>query len=209
MENEKVLIEKARTGDKEAFRRLVEEHQDRLFGLVFSMVHERQQAEDLTQEIFVKAYFALESFKGQSGFYTWLYRIASNHCLDFLRKRRPDQISIDRPFSDDSEATFADRLESPSSEQPEAALEAPSEAAALLSALDPDQRLILSLRELEGHSYEELAEMLHCPVNTIKSRLNRAREALKVAYELKYGPALRLVPRSTSEGGSLGEGGWG
>src|SRR5438105_2287003 len=87
------LVKEARAGDKQAFRRLVETHQDRLFGLVISMVSNREQAEDLLQEIFVKAYFALESFEGQSSFYTWLYRIASNHCLDYLRKNRPPQIS--------------------------------------------------------------------------------------------------------------------
>ncbi len=185
--DEKVHVERARAGDKEAFRRLVEGCQDRLFGLVFSMVSNREQAEDLVQEIFVKAYFALESFEGQSSFYTWLYRIASNHCLDHLRRNRPNQISLDRPLSEDSDMTLEDTLEAPHSDHPEASLEAPSEAAALLNALDPDQRLILTLRELEGHSYEELAEMLNCPVNTIKSRLNRAREALKVAYIRLYG----------------------
>ncbi len=177
--DEKKYIKQARAGDKEAFRRLVESCQDRLFGLALSMVRNREQAEDLVQEIFIKAYFALESFEGQSGFYTWLYRIASNHCLDYLRKNRPIQISLDRPFSDDSEMTFEDTLKAPFSDDPEAAMETPSEAAALLAALQPDQRLILSLRELEGHSYEELADMLNCPVNMVKSRLNRAREALK------------------------------
>ena len=177
----------ARNGDKEAFRRLVQSCQDRLYGLVFSMVSNREQAEDLIQEIFVKAYFALESFEGQSSFYTWLYRIASNHCLDYLRRHRPIQISLDRPLSEDSEMTFEDTLEAPPSDQPEAPLEAPSEAAALLARLEPEQRLILTLRELEGYSYEELGEMLKCPVNTVKSRLNRAREALKEAYVQIYG----------------------
>jgi RNA polymerase sigma-70 factor (ECF subfamily) len=191
-------VKRAREGDKDAFRQLVELHQDRLYGLVYSMVSNREQAEDLIQEIFVKAYFALESFEGQSSFYTWLYRIASNHCLDYLRKNRPDQISIDRPLSEDSDMTFSDTLEAPRTDLPEASVEDPSEAAALLAALEPEQRLILSLRELEGRSYEELAEMMKCPVNTIKSRLNRAREALKVAYERLYGniPDSKIVIES-------------
>ncbi len=179
---EKLHVERARSGDKESYRLLVETCKDRLFGLVFSMVSHREQAEDLIQEIFVKAYFALDSFEGQSSFYTWLYRIASNHCLDYLRKHKPIQISLEHPLSDDSEMTFENTLKAPRSDDPEAPLEAPSEAAALLAALDPEQRLILSLRELEGHSYEELADLLNCPVNTVKSRLNRAREALKAAY---------------------------
>src|ERR1700739_56670 len=128
-------IERARKGDKDAFRYLVENHQDRLFGLVLSMVSNREQAEDLVQEIFVKAYFALENFEGQAGFYTWLYRIASNHCLDYLRKNRPDQISLDRPLSDDGETTFEDALEAPRTERPESAVDAPEEAGALLAVL--------------------------------------------------------------------------
>src|SRR5438552_10280727 len=138
MSDEKIQIERARSGDKEAFRHLVEGCQDRLFGLVLSMVHDREQAEDLTQEIFVKAYFALESFEGQSSFYTWLYRIASNHCLDYLRKNRPPHVSLDRPVSDNSEMTFEDTLEAPRTDNPEASVDDPSEAARLLEALEPE-----------------------------------------------------------------------
>ncbi len=187
MADEKEDVTRARSGDKDAYRRLVQQSQDKVFGLVFSMVSNREQAEDLTQEIFVKAYFALESFQGQSSFYTWMYRIASNHCLDHLRRHRPYQVSLDRPIMDDSEITFQDTLQAPAADQPDATLEAPSEVTALLATLEPEQRLILSLRELQGHSYEELAELLNCPVNTVKSRLNRAREALKVAYLKVYG----------------------
>ena len=197
---EKAIIDRARAGDKDAYRLLVEAHQDRLFGLVLSMVHDGQEAQDLTQEIFVKAWFALASFEGHAAFYTWLYRIASNHSLDYLRKRRPIQVSIDRPVSEDSETTLENQLVAPTSDQPEAPLEALAEAAALLERLEPDQKLILSLRELEGHSYEELAEILQCPLNTVKSRLNRAREALKEAYERLYGGPGR---RSLGEGGNI------
>jgi RNA polymerase sigma-70 factor (ECF subfamily) len=196
--DEKKWVKQARAGDKDAFRHLVETHQDRLFGLVLSMAGNREQAEDLLQEIYVKAYFALESFEGQSSIYTWLYRIASNHCLDYLRKNRPVQISLDRPLSDDSEMTLEDVLEAPKTDHPEASLEAPSEATALLAALEPSERLILTLRELEGRSYEELANILNCPVNTVKSRLNRAREALKAAYIRIYGniPDAKIVYES-------------
>jgi len=185
--DERLHLKNARNGDKAAFRHLMESSQDRVFGLVYSMVSSREQAEDLIQEIYVKAYFALQDFEGQSSFYTWLYRIASNHCLDFLRKRRPDQISIDKPLSDNSDMTFEDTLVAPASESPEAPLESPSEAAALLGLLEPEQRLILTLREVDGHSYEDMAEILKCPVNTVKSRLNRAREALKDAYTRLHG----------------------
>jgi len=196
--DEKHLIQLARQGDKGAFRILVEAYQDRLFGLTLSLVHNREQAEDLCQEIFVKAYFALSSFEGQSAFFTWLYRIASNHCLDHLRKKRPQQISIDRPIENESEITFENSLAAPASDNPEAPMEASLEATALLDSLDPEQKLILSLRELEGYSYEDLAEMLKCPMNTVKSRLNRAREALKEAYIRQYGniPDSKIVLES-------------
>lgn len=186
--NEAEHIALARQGDKNAFRVLVEAYQDRLFGLVLSFVRQREQAEDLIQEIFVKAYFALESFEGQSAFYTWLYRIATNHSMDYLRKHRPDQVSLDKPIDDAGEITVANTIEGPSSDHPDAQLDVPTAAKSLLDGLDPDQRVILTLRELEGYSYEELAEILDCPVNTVKSRLNRAREALKTAYVEKYGP---------------------
>jgi RNA polymerase sigma-70 factor (ECF subfamily) len=199
--DEKEVVRRARGGDKDAFRVIFDTYKDRLFGLVLSLVRNREQAEDLTQEIFVKAYFALPSFQSQSAFYTWIYRIASNHCLDHLRKRRPDQVSIDRPVTIDSEMTFEDTLEAPYSDHPEASLHTPTETSALLATLDPEQRVILSLRELEGRSYEEIAGVLDCPVNTVKSRLNRAREALKTAYLRKYGPP----PASLAKGGNISQ----
>jgi RNA polymerase sigma-70 factor (ECF subfamily) len=198
LSEEDALVEQARRGDKEAYRRLVETYQDRLFGLVLSLVPRRTQAEDLTQEIFVKAYFALPSFKGQSAFYTWLYRIASNHCLDHLRRHPSEPMSLDAPLDEEEGTTFGQTLEAPRSERPDIRLDAPSEASALLGRLEPDQRLILTLRELEGYTYEELADILKCPINTVKSRLNRAREALKAAYIDLFGniPDNKIVSES-------------
>ncbi|MBI3291305.1 MAG: sigma-70 family RNA polymerase sigma factor [Elusimicrobia bacterium] len=187
-QEERETIARARQGDKEAYRVLVEAYQDRLFGLALSLVHHKEQVEDLTQEIFVKAYFALPSFHGQSAFYTWLFRIASNHCLDYLRKHRPEEISLDHPVLDQEEnLTGLQTLEAPVSEQPDVSLEAQGELHGLLNTLEPDQRLILTLREVEGYSYKEMAAILNCTVNTVKSRLFRAREALKNAYTKKYG----------------------
>ncbi len=189
---ESVSVQRARQGDKEAFRHLVETYQDRLFGLVLSMVTQRQTAEDLLQEIFVKAYFALETFGSQSAFYTWLYRIASNHCLDHLRKKRYDHTSLDQPLCEDSETRFQDTLKAPFTDHPDLMLAERSESQALLGALAPSERLILTLRELDGRSYEEIAQIMDCPVNTVKSRLNRAREALKKAYDQLYGNVIDL-----------------
>jgi RNA polymerase sigma-70 factor, ECF subfamily len=185
--NEGTLIAQARTGDKDAYRLLVEAYQDRLFGLVVSMVKNRELAEDLSQEIFVKAFFALSKFEGGSAFYTWLFRVASNHCLDHLRKRKLSETSLDATLDDNEETTRLQQMPAPQTDEPDRLMGAPTESGEILSSLTPEQRLILSLRELEGYSYEELADVMKCGVNTIKSRLNRAREALKAAYEAKYG----------------------
>jgi RNA polymerase sigma-70 factor (ECF subfamily) len=196
--NEADSIARAQEGDKEAYRVLVEGYKDRLFGVVVSLVKKREQAEDLIQEIFIKAYFALPSFEGQSAFYTWLFRIASNHCLDYLRKRQPLEISLDGTVDEDGEMARVESFEAPDTERPEASLEEQGAMAGLLASLEPEQRLILTLRELEGYSYEELADLLNCGVNTIKSRLNRAREALKQAYVEKFGniPDTEIVQNS-------------
>ena len=184
----------AAQGDSEAFRALVEAYQDRVFGHVLSMVGRREQAEDLTQEIFVKAYFALPRFKKDAAFFTWLYRIASNHCLDFLRKKHPAELPLDAPVSDRQEDLFADLLAAPAAERPETGVENAAALADLLNEIDPEQKLILVLRELEGQPYEALAQILDCPVNTVKSRLNRAREALKAVFVRKHGNILPAAP---------------
>src|SRR5262249_35497871 len=98
---EQEYIAQSREGDKDAYRTLVEAYQDRVFGMVLGMIRQREQAEDITQEVFVKAYFALKSFKGDSAFFTWLFRIASNTCLDHLRKHRPTEVSLDQTFDED------------------------------------------------------------------------------------------------------------
>lgn len=188
--NESETIARAKQGDKQAYRLLVETYQDRLFGLVYSMVRNQEQAEDLTQEIFVKAYFALRSFAGDSAFYTWLFRIGSNHCLDHLRKRRPQEISLDDTTDEAETLTRLQSLEAPASERPDVPQQADSEVMRVLATLDPDQRLVLSLREVEGCTYEEIAKLMNCGVNTVKSRLNRAREAFKTAYIYKFGNIL-------------------
>jgi RNA polymerase sigma-70 factor, ECF subfamily len=187
LENEKEIVERARKGDKEAYRLLVEAYKDRLFGLISTMISNREQAEDVSQEVFVKAFFALPRFEGGSAFYTWLFRIASNHCLDHLRKKRVSEVSLDATREEDDGTSRMDRLQAPETEMPEAMIGTPTESGEVLFVLPPEQRLILTLRELEGYSYEELADVMKCGVNTIKSRLNRAREALKQAFYQRYG----------------------
>jgi len=199
--DEKKAITAAAEGDKEAFRCLVEMYQDRVYGHVVSMVSRRDLAEDLTQEIFVKAYFALPRFKRDASFFTWIYRIASNHCLDFLRKKRPPEQPLDAPLGEDSDYSLSDALPAPLREHPETGLENDAALAELLNDIDPEQKQLLILRELEGYSYDELAIMLKRPINTIKSRLNRAREALKAVFVRKYGniSEIKLVIKQEEE----------
>jgi RNA polymerase sigma-70 factor (ECF subfamily) len=185
--NERDIVGRARCGDKKAYRLLVEACQDRLFGYVVGMVRQQETAEDLLQEIFVKAYFALGSFAGDSGFYTWIFRIASNHCLDYFRKKRVQTVSLDTPRADEENLVPLDSMAAPSNELPDSGLGQDREAVSLLDALTPEQREILILREVEGYSYEEMAKLQNCATNTIKSRLNRAREALRIAFESRYG----------------------
>ena len=187
LSNEKPLISRAQKGDKEAYRDIVEAYKDRLFGMVLTLVPARPQAEDLVQEIFVKVYFALPKFTGDSAFYTWMFRIATNHCLDHLRRRKPPEFSLDAPIDESETMRRVDQIPAPESELPDRSFETPSETGSILASLSEEQRAILTLRELEGHSYEELAVLLNCNINTIKSRLNRAREALKIAFVSKYG----------------------
>ena len=162
------FIARARKGDKGAYRTLVEGYQDRVFALTLSMVRNREQAEDLTQDIFVKAYFALDSFKGDSAFFTWLYRVSSNACLDYLRKNKLPEVSLDQTLDEEGETTRKETL-SPAlqHDRPEAASE--GDLGHLLNLINDDQRLILTLREVEGYAYEEIAEILNCAVNTVKS----------------------------------------
>lgn len=149
------------------FERLILENQDRVFRLCASMLGDRREAEDAAQEVFLKAYRSLGKFKGQAAVSTWLHRIAANHCLDVLRKRarRPAE-----PLTEE----LAQRL---FTEPPD--LEALDLADRALSELPPDYRLALTLRELQGFTYEEIAEITGSSLDSVKARLRRAREQLE------------------------------
>ena len=133
-------------------------------------------AEDAAQEIFFKAYQALKSFRGQSAFSTWLYRIASNHCLDLLRKRQRERTESWEALIEESGEQFHELLTA--SPDPKTTLANTELVQRALAQLSPDYQLILTLRETEGLSYEELAEALHCSLDAIKARLRRARQEL-------------------------------
>jgi len=177
---EKRIIESVLAGNTEAFEILVLENQTQVYNLALRMVGNEQDAYDISQDAFIKAFRSLDSFRGDSKFSVWLYRLTSNLCLDFLRsKKRNNVVSLTTYSPDDDEAT---ELEIPDERfSPEAELEKTelkNAVNAALSKLPDDQREILLLRELHGMSYDEIAEELSLEPGTVKSRIFRARKRL-------------------------------
>lgn len=178
-EADQQLVERVQKGDKRAFEVLVLKYRHRIFSLVSRFVRDSDEVQDVVQEAFIKAYRALPGFRGDSAFYTWLYRIAINTAKNYLvsRSRRPPGVDI--------EIEDAEYLESAGSlrdnADPESLLATEQLRAAVDGAirrLPEDLRTALSLREYEGLSYEEIAEVMRCPVGTVRSRIFRAREAV-------------------------------
>ena len=170
---ERELIQRILSGDTDAYAGIVRDYQSKVTGLCLSFLRDATQAEDASQEIFLKAYQALRSFQGNSSFSTWLYRIASNHCKDLLRQR-----SRQKTESFEALVESGAQLPEPSSD-PAAVLEAADMVEKLLSTLSAEERLILTLREAQGLSYQEIAGTLGCSLDAVKSRLKRARQTLE------------------------------
>jgi RNA polymerase sigma-70 factor (ECF subfamily) len=175
------LIKACQDGKWEAFDSLVSRYERRIYNLAYRLSGNAEDASDLTQETFIRLYRSINTFKGQSAFSTWLYRIATNVCLDELRRRqRTPAVSLDDPVSTaDGEI---EREVADFSQLPEVLLEhkeLQELVQQVLSELSEDHRTVIILRDLEDLSYEEIAEILNCQLGTIKSRLNRARAALK------------------------------
>jgi len=173
------LVERARRGDRRAFDLLVLRYQQKVANLVSRYIRDQSEALDVTQEVFIKAYRALKGFRGDSAFYTWLYRIAINTAKNFLVAQGR------RPPGDDLGAETAEQLEVgrrlKEYATPENELLAEEIAATVKAAVDElpeDLRTAITLRELEGMSYEEIAEAMSCPIGTVRSRIFRAREAI-------------------------------
>ena len=168
---EQEIVLRAKGGDQDAFAELVTAHQDRIYTLCLRMTGDREDAQDAAQEAFLNAWRGLASFQGDSSFSTWLYRLASNACIDLLRKRKRRQEG-EAPHSLDDEAAGWPEPAAPGA-GPEEELERE------LRALPDHQREILVMREVSGLSYQEIGELLSLDLGTVKSRLARARLALK------------------------------
>lgn len=186
-EQELAIILRVQHGDVDAFEMLMTAYEKNVFNVALQMTGNREDAQDLTQEAFLKAYNSLSSFRGDSKFSSWLYRIVSNLCLDFKRRqsRRPSSsLTVE---DDEGESTVLDIADE--SQSPEALLERKLTREAVrrgLAALPEEQRQILLLREIQGMSYEEIGDAMGLEAGTVKSRIFRARKKL-CAFLLKDG----------------------
>ena len=200
-QEEAQVIERVLSGDINAYEQLVTQYEKSVYNLALRMTDNPEDAADMAQEAFIKAYNSLSSFRGDSKFSVWLYRIVSNVCLDFLRKqsRRPSvSLSVEDDDGEDVQLDVPD-----DSMSPELQLERKLTRESVregLKQLPEDYRQILLLRELQGLSYDEIAETLDIGVGTVKSRIFRAREKL-CAFLLKGGNIPDLVSSSNKRGG--------
>jgi RNA polymerase sigma-70 factor, ECF subfamily len=174
------LVERAQRGDKHAFELLIAKYQRRLARLISRFVRDAAEVEDVTQEAFIKAYRALPAFRGESAFYTWLYRIGINTAKNYLLslgRRAPTTTVFDADEAEDfEEATLLHEVSTPENEM--MSKQVVEVVNSSLQQLPDDLRTALTLREIDGLSYEEIATVMDCPVGTVRSRIFRAREAI-------------------------------
>jgi RNA polymerase sigma-70 factor, ECF subfamily len=178
-----MLVERTVAGDQKAYELLVMKYQRRIERLIGRMVRDADLVEDIAQETFIRAYRALAQFRGEAQFYTWLYRIAVNTAKKALGDLKRDPLVSENALrgGDDEDETSAVENELTTAETPETVLAAKEIAAAVNSAMEalPDElRQAVTLREIEGLSYEDIAEAMNCPIGTVRSRIFRAREAI-------------------------------
>ena len=179
-ENDDILIQDALKGSQKAFEELVTRHQASVYHIVFRIVRDREIASDLVQETFMKAFSSLKSYRSEYRFSTWLYKIAANSSIDYLRKKRIQAMSLDNPIiTGDGEVS----IEVPDySHHPEEEIIRRERAVSIQEAIDslPDKyRRVIIARHKEEKSYEEIATEMNLPVGTVKARIFRARELLK------------------------------
>jgi len=174
------LVERAQRGDKKAFDLLVIKYQRKLVRLLSRFIRDHAEVEDVAQEAFIKAYRALPTFRGDSAFYTWLYRIGINTAKNFLSargRRAPTSTPLDNEEAEDFEE--GDQLQSTNTPENEMMSKQVGQAVNdSLQALPKELREAITLREIEGLSYEEIADIMNCPIGTVRSRIFRAREAI-------------------------------
>jgi|SRR5579863_2749048 len=171
-------IRRVQRGDTEAFTPLVERHERRVRSLVYHLVRRRDEVEDITQEIFIKAFRNIRGYQWESSFGTWLGRIAVNHCYDYLRREQKARVTYYWQMGEESSRRIEESLERNSELTVEQEIALRDLAEKLLKRAPADDRVILALKELEDHSIEEIADLLGLRVSTVKVRLHRARKRM-------------------------------
>lgn len=181
---DKVLVRRVQQGEKEAFDLLVLKYQHRLIKLISRYIRDSAEVYDVAQESFLKAYRALPNFRGDSAFYTWLYRIAINTAKNHLvsQSRRPPDSDVDSSEAEQFDGD-SDLKEYATPERMLLKEEIERTVIDAIEQLPPDLRTAITLRELEGMSYEEIAQTMDCPIGTVRSRIFRAREAINKRLE--------------------------
>lgn len=176
-DSDKVLVERCQKGDIAAFEMLVLKYQQNIFHLVYHLTDTGEHVEDLAQDVFLKAFKAIRGFRGDSCFYTWLYRIAVNTCRNFMKFQRKHHVY--EPINDNPPEPDDMRFHP---QDPVYSLEAKElfrEIDRAISSLNPEYRTVIILRDIKELSYDEIAQVLGCPIGTVRSRLFRARTELK------------------------------
>jgi RNA polymerase sigma-70 factor (ECF subfamily) len=174
--DDRELVWRAQREDKEAFEELIRRHQHRVFAVAGGILRRREDVEDIAQQVFVKAYFSLKRFDQRAAFSTWLYKITVNECWDLLRKKKVRPLVYEADLSEE-QARMIEASEEKGSKAPDISerLETRDHVERLLEELDERDRLMLILKEVEGYSIEEIAQVLELNSNTVKVRLFRAR----------------------------------
>jgi len=178
------LVSRVKSGEKEAFDLLVRKYQNKALGVVSRFISDPAAAEDVVQESFIRAYRSLDRFRGDSAFYTWLYRIAVNTAKNHLmaRGRRPPSADIDAADAEQMQGSEVMR-EFGSPEEVTQSKELGQKVLQVIEDLPPDLKQALTLREIDGLTYEEIAHIMECPIGTVRSRIFRARGAIQSALE--------------------------
>jgi RNA polymerase sigma-70 factor (ECF subfamily) len=203
-EEDRALIEAAQSGDRAAFRRLVERHQRRAFAIALGMVRDENDARDLVQEAFLRVYKGLDRFQGGSSFFTWFYRIVTNLAIDFMRRpgRKEAELDDQRGQLDpagEADLPFVARIDGAEPLDAVHRQELAARLRAALDALPPYHRGVVLMREVEGMSYEEMAQAMNVSKGTIMSRLFHARQKLQKALADCYAETAGHAPPKADE----------
>lgn len=179
-DKEQKLIKKCASGNLKAFDELIEKYEKTAYNIALRILKNPEDAMDVSQEAFIKVFKSIKTFNFESAFSTWLYRIVTNTCLDFIRKRNSNVYSIDNPIQTDEGEIERDIPDE--SNSPEELLEKKLTQELInnsINKLEENHRIVIILRDIQGFSYEEISKILDCSMGTVKSRINRARRSLK------------------------------